>query len=252
MDVDKNPSNNTAATTEPVAVAEEPMPERVSQRKRKPTYNEYHIVPEKRESKTKKKKDKNDTEAAFETVWICSECKEAECMMRPEADVLIVCEGPCRRLFHYPCAGLSELPPDEEDYVCSDCMEKRHRCAVCQAYGDDGLDVFVCSRKNCGLFFHEACLAMNNVEFTITQDDSETNSDGTKSPEENIKACQFICAAHTCWTCTQEDLKEQEQDTALSSAPQVTKARKKSKSAGNFESKTERYVIVSARETLFF
>ena len=41
-------------------------------------------------------------------------------MMKTDAEQLLICEGTCRRLFHYPCAGLSQLPDQDEKYICKD------------------------------------------------------------------------------------------------------------------------------------
>lgn len=144
-----------------------------------------------------------DGDREFESRWICSGCREAECMMKPEADQLLICEGVCRRLFHYPCAGLETLPTDDEPYICDDCIQKKHVCCICNAYGEDDVDVFACKSSKCGLFFHESCLEMQNVEVHIVQDQSVTD-DEDRSKGKRL----FLCPAHSCWTCNQTELLE--------------------------------------------
>lgn len=228
---------------------------RESSRKRKPTTSAFFIGdnPTKRTAPKPKADKKKDTEAEFESDWICSECKEAECLMKADAEQLLVCEGPCRRLFHYPCAGLPALPPEDEDYTCSDCIKGRHACAICQQYGEDNLEVFHCSKPQCGLFFHESCLAMQNVEVqqsaTMNEDNDESGeSKGPTAPP------RFTCPAHCCWTCTQKDLKKQEQDAEKVTDPTQKKTKKKKKASKRnsaFESKTERRLIVSLSSSFF-
>jgi hypothetical protein len=143
-------------------------------RKRKARSDNFFVHDEpKRKKSPQKKKKVIDPEEEFASFWICSECKEAECMMKPEADTLLICEGACRRLFHYPCAGLAELPAEEEKYVCADCTGNKHACSICHHYGIDNEDVFCCSKDGCGLFFHESCLSMQNVEVRRTQQQQE-------------------------------------------------------------------------------
>lgn len=173
------------------------------------------------QSEQKRGKKKNDStddaEKEFDTSWICGECKEAECMMKSDADELLICEGVCRRLFHYPCAGLSRPPPKEEEYICPDCTSGRHACAQCQEYGVDDMDVFLCSCKDgCGLFFHESCLELLNVEVKLVPEKhpSTNTTTTTTAPitttegmehETKIRR-EFVCPAHNCWTCTQTDM----------------------------------------------
>lgn len=164
-------------------------------------------------------------------------------MMHPEADQLMICEGPCRRLFHYPCAGLAQLPGPDEAYVCSDCQNNRHCCSICQQYGVDDEDVFLCSREGCGLFFHESCLAMQNVEVRIIPNESHTTTHSTSgvdntsfnSPEKSSTYYattgkrQFVCPAHACWTCFQTDPKAKEKQDQCTVLPPTTAKKKKKK-----------------------
>ena len=174
-------------------------------------------------------------------------------MMHPDADQLLICEGSCRRLFHYPCAGLAKPPAEEEAYICQDCRNKRHLCSLCQIYGTDYEDVFPCCASKCGLFFHEGCLLMREVEVKLVP--IASNGDARPSDEHDDEGKlastfrrEFRCPAHYCWTCCQKDLveKEKKQAAELRSA-EKKKGRRKSKSANpSFGQKTEQLTIVSA------
>eukprot|EP00559_Dactyliosolen_fragilissimus_P005889 CAMPEP_0184861972 /NCGR_PEP_ID=MMETSP0580-20130426/6530_1 /TAXON_ID=1118495 /ORGANISM="Dactyliosolen fragilissimus" /LENGTH=1262 /DNA_ID=CAMNT_0027359655 /DNA_START=318 /DNA_END=4106 /DNA_ORIENTATION=- len=182
-----------------------------------------------------KNKDKDKEDKNLEFTWICTECREAECITDPNSP-LLVCEGICNRPFHYPCAGLGEVPPEDEEWICSDCQQRRHQCAVCHEYGLDDIDIFKCDKKECGLFFHEACLTMYDVDIEVTEQSSAMllpidelkedveNSSRKKSCAsiESDKECfeksqeklrtqkslqsmskvKFVCPAHSCWTCS--------------------------------------------------
>jgi hypothetical protein len=171
------------------------------------------IVDTSNDKKNKKKRSQSRTkeDTVIDMIWICTECREAECAIDPESP-LLVCEGPCMRPFHYPCAGLHTLPDENEKWICSDCDQKRHMCCVCQQYGDDNADVYKCEKKECGLFFHEACLSMYEhvqVEIlgrndTISPSEAFENSEEIHGSEMTVKegpGIKFTCPAHFCWTC---------------------------------------------------
>jgi hypothetical protein len=155
--------------------------------------------------------------------WICVECKEAECMIQPESAEFLICDGKCNRIFHYPCAGLNELPPSDQDWICKDCTNQRHQCALCQEYGMDDEDVFLCSKLGCGLFFHESCLSMQNVDI-LSRVPKEGGVGGgcVVGGGEPMDAPSmipvFTCPAHSCWTCTQAIVEEEEGEEEASSS----------------------------------
>jgi hypothetical protein len=219
---------------------------------------------------------KKQIEEEFATTWICVECKEAECMMEPDATELLICDGVCRRVFHYPCAGLSQLPPDDVPFICNDCSNVKHVCSLCSNYGYDNEDVFKCSKSNCGLFYHESCLSMRNVEVAVISknmcsgidekiqnnnnntdgidvddiihnDNNDNNIDPTKKAYITKIELKFVCPAHSCWTCTQIDLKDQSQQQDLLDDSTLTKKTKKKKKigcSGAFEGKKESFLTV--------
>lgn len=183
--------------------------------------------------KSSTKKQKEDTSLEF--IWICTECREAECVTHPDSP-LLVCEGSCLRPFHYPCAGLPSLPPNDESWVCHDCTMNKHECCVCHEYGEDNMDVYKCEKKDCGLFYHEACLSMYDVDVVVeavvdlrTDTFSSNSNDNTKDEmqidhnmggdDEELDDAgnkvlvssggsgsnsrpKFTCPAHSCWTCS--------------------------------------------------
>ncbi len=185
--------------------------------------------------KSSTKNQKEDTSLEF--IWICTECREAECVTHPDSP-LLVCEGSCLRPFHYPCAGLPSLPPNDESWICHDCTMNKHECCVCHEYGEDNIDVYKCEKKDCGLFYHEACLSMYDVDVVVEAVDSRvhtfssssscssSNDDskeemqidhnmGTDDEEDDTEnenkvlissgsnsRPKFTCPAHSCWTCS--------------------------------------------------
>ena len=218
------------------------------------------------QSKPKKQrtaKKTKEAEGEFDTVWICVECKEAECMMEPAATELLICDSSCRRLFHYPCAGLDKLPSEDEKFICTDCKNQQHTCSICSNYGKDDEDVFKCRKNNCGLFFHESCLAMQNIEVEVVPDEEIKKNADNSTSHGDAAACvvsrrRFVCPAHSCWTCTQADLKEQEKSSKAASSVETKaksngKGKKKAfKLPGAFESKTEKFMTVSLSPRLFY
>lgn len=204
--------------------------------------------PKKKTKKTKREEEQEDM------AWICAACKEAECGLVldknapnkdsdkgkdekkdggaqdnnvPVADeAFVFCDGPCGRIFHLPCAGLGGVP-EADQWLCKDCTQQRHACAYCAEYGRDGIDVFPCSRVEgaaCGLFFHEACLQANGVEYKYAatvadakqQQQKVTTSKASANEEDEDDAQQripvFTCPAHNCWTCTQNDIIQLERE----------------------------------------
>jgi hypothetical protein len=150
---------------------------------------------------------------------ICVECKEAESITAPDS-ILVICEGKCNRPFHESCVGLHRSLHSDEVWRCSDCLNQRHRCGICQEYGNDNEDVFCCEKKDCGMFFHESCLRMQNVDIRLV------DRTGAFSPDEEKKELSdeevgptavpvFTCPAHQCWACTEDYIPEEEEVDAV-------------------------------------
>ena len=214
---------------------------------------------QKLESKTNRKAkaqmEKEDME------WVCALCKEAECMMQPNADEFLICDGSCQRVFHYPCAGLAQIPDKNQDWICQDCTQRRHLCSFCHEYGQDQVDVFKCRKDKCGLYFHESCLALHNVPVKMEQINTKEHNSSKSSPK-NVEANplgndiapdvipMFTCPAHQCWTCTQvEELQREREDAeAVKKDTGNKKKKKRGKNAKSiFMCKSEGRIYVSHR-----
>jgi hypothetical protein len=184
--------------------------------------------------------------------WICGECKEADCMMQPSCSEFIICDGRCERIFHYPCAGLSELPHSDEDWICKDCTSLQHQCAICHDYGKDNEEVFRCKKDKCGLFFHESCLELQDVEVTMVSATKTTSDTENGTNPEAVTVPVFTCPAHNCWTCIQHDMLKNEQEkqkaekqASATNGQKKTKKKRKKKQPTIFQKKTETRLYVS-------
>jgi len=210
--------------------------ERPARRKRNASLKALLNVPEPPKRKKPKKKKQTDE---FETIWICSECKEAECSMDANSH-FVICDGHCKRIFHYPCAGLSELPTETQEFVCEDCQKDSHACCICSNYGTDNIDVFKCCKSNCGLFFHESCLNMRNIAYQQVELQVDTTSTTTTS----TMIPKFVCPAHACWTCTETEIQQQQDQLDTEQPKRKKKGRTKKKKEQNrvFESKPDAFL----------
>jgi len=182
---------------------------------------------------TKAQMEKEDME------WVCALCKEAECMMQPNADEFLICDGSCQRVFHYPCAGLAQIPDRHQDWLCQECTQCRHQCSFCHEYGQDQVDVFKCRKDKCGLYFHESCLALHNVPVKMEQIIANDQDSSSKSSPNNVEANPlgndivpdvipvFTCPAHQCWTCTQVDELQREREDAEAAKKDAGNKKKK-------------------------
>jgi len=205
--------------------------------------------------KSRKKPTKGEKD--LELTWICTECREAECATQPESP-LLVCEGQCSRPFHYPCAGLATLPPADETWVCNDCQQQTHQCAVCHEYGADQVDVHKCEKKDCGLFFHEACLHMYDVDIQVTEirDEAGGGVDSLTDGSLTLSVPKFQCPAHYCWACSGDmppRAEESNNDETSSEEPLEKKGKKAKKSkkcealSAAFRTKKERLFVSTKR-----
>lgn len=195
---------------------------------------------------TKPKQKKSSRPNILDFTWICTECNEAECDADPDAE-LMLCEGGCHRPFHYPCANLSSAPPADQDWVCEDCQKSRHRCVLCDEYGADNVDVFCCDKEDCGLFFHESCLSMQNVEIQFTEEKAAASDEDVDGELVNSGKPHFICAAHTCWACTEDIIpadEEEEKQTAVKKKKGKGR-KKKNKVSSSFAMKRDANLYVS-------
>ena len=191
------------------------------------------------EEKETPKKPKQTAEDKEDMSWICAECKEAECGLvgaDGSADFLI-CDGPCKRIFHIPCAGLTKAPSTDDDWLCQDCSRKEHACAYCSEYGKDFVDVFPCQDHQCGLFFHEACLRLHDVEYKyasstsrLPRSEGKATENSSDEEDDEPRIPIFTCHAHRCWTCTQKDMIQLEKEEAKEQQKSKTGNKKGKKS----------------------
>lgn len=191
---------------------------------------------------------KKKTVDAIDLIWICTECNEAECDADREAD-LMICEGKCNRPFHYPCANLSSPPSSEQEWICDDCQKERHRCAFCEEYGTDNDEVFCCDKEDCGLFFHESCLSMQNVEIHYVDENTSDKRDQDVVDAEAaiVGKAHFVCPAHSCWACTEDYVPPEddgEEEKTTTSQKKKGKGRKK-KVSSSFAQKRDPKLYVS-------
>ena len=90
---------------------------------------------------------------------------------------------------------------------------------VCKQYGTDDVEVFRCDAKGCGLFYHENCLDVYNVdvhlmeeEIPIAAEDAAVTAKGEGALDgrpttatvttKTVRRPKFRCPAHQCWTCS--------------------------------------------------
>jgi hypothetical protein len=229
--------------------------------------NEHSGVKKRQKKASSKQQDKEDMS------WICAECKEADCGLVTNkkttynytdnvGDSFLICDGPCRRIFHVPCAGLAQIPDTDDDWLCKDCLRAVHACAYCSQYGRDNIDVFPCQDDLCGLYFHEACLQTHYVDYSFHKDSARLGSSSPisrsshNSIEDDEDALEqeprqiplFTCPAHHCWTCTQKDmiqLEKEEQDMELKVRDDKSskKNKRKKKTQSIFQSKPGRLFV---------
>ncbi len=233
----REPDSKTLEVTDCIEL--ESLPKRPTRRAKRGSDTQGDQTPTTKtprlQSKHKKKNEDTD-----DMNWTCALCKEAECLMEPNAEQFLICDGACRRVFHYPCAGLTKIPDSDEEWICKDCSQSRHQCAFCQEYGQDQVDVFACQKSNCGLFFHESCLAWHNVPVKM-----ERNSNDGEQTSSSVDMPIFTCPAHHCWTCTQEDALKKEQEEADAKKKEGGKKNKRAKKRSIYICKTEGRLYVS-------
>jgi hypothetical protein len=210
-----------------------------------------------RTSAKKKTKKQKDEEKDLEFIWICTECREAECIDDPDAP-LILCDGKCSRPFHPPCANLLALPPEDVPWLCGDCLQNRHQCAVCKEYGEDDIDVFCCDAKGCGLFYHQNCLDVYNVHVDIVEEEVVVKGEySSESGGEEKKECndtimddvemntkiiskpKFKCPAHQCWTCADDIPPPKIMDEEAEASEQSSRKKKGKKRGGGKKRKSK-------------
>jgi hypothetical protein len=88
------------------------------------------------------------------------------------------------------CIGLTDLPPDDERWLCDDCDTKSHECRMCHKRDKDDYvtesGVRCCSVPRCGLSYHLSCVRQHPL--TVFYSSALTSS--------------FKCSSHYCYRCS--------------------------------------------------
>lgn len=90
------------------------------------------------------------------------------------------CSGTCLRTMHAACGGSESTNNNNDNFICQECKTGKHPCFVCKSTEGDCVK---CCHKNCGKYYHIACL-------------------DPQSYPSNIKSEKtFTCPMHYCLTC---------------------------------------------------
>uniref|UniRef100_A0A6G1SFA6 Putative histone-lysine N-methyltransferase NSD2 n=1 Tax=Aceria tosichella TaxID=561515 RepID=A0A6G1SFA6_9ACAR len=104
---------------------------------------------------------------------LCNVCHD-------ETGPFYFCSGTCLRTMHAACGGSESTNNNSDNFICQECKTGKHPCFVCKSA--DG-DCVKCCHKNCGKYYHIACL-------------------NPQSYPANIKSEKtFTCPMHHCLTC---------------------------------------------------
>lgn len=104
---------------------------------------------------------------------LCNVCQD-------ETGTFYFCSGTCLRTMHAACGGSESTNNNSDSFICQECKTGKHPCFVCKLV--DG-DCVKCCHKNCGKYYHIACLNPNSYPA-------------------NIKSGKtFTCPMHYCLTC---------------------------------------------------
>lgn len=104
---------------------------------------------------------------------LCNICHE-------EDGPFLFCSGSCLRTMHASCGGSESTDSDSDKFICQECKTGKHPCFVC--HSSEG-DCIKCCHKNCGKYYHIACLNPQIYPSNIKSEKSIT------------------CPLHYCLTC---------------------------------------------------
>lgn len=104
---------------------------------------------------------------------LCNVCHE-------ETGPFYFCSGTCLRTMHAGCGGNESTNNNSDNFICQECKTGKHPCFVCKS--TDG-DCYKCCHKNCGKYYHLACLNPNSYPASIKSGQT------------------FTCPMHHCLTC---------------------------------------------------
>lgn len=104
---------------------------------------------------------------------LCNVCHE-------EKGTFYFCSGTCLRTMHAACGGSESTNNNSDNFICQECKTGKHPCFVCKIA--DG-DCVKCCHKNCGKYYHIACLNPQCYPANIRSEKT------------------FTCPMHYCLTC---------------------------------------------------
>jgi len=99
---------------------------------------------------------------------------------------LFLCDGPCGRGFHPDCMPECPDTGEGEQWFCKECRDRVHECFLCHQEGEDDKEVFLCSARLCGKFYHRECVQQNKLT----------------RPNPAGPAGSFFCPRHRCASCS--------------------------------------------------
>lgn len=104
---------------------------------------------------------------------LCNVCHE-------ESGTFVFCSGTCLRTMHAACGGSESTNNNSDNFICQECKTGKHPCHVCKSAEGDCVK---CCHKNCGKYYHIACLDPQSYPAHIRSEKS------------------FTCPMHYCLTC---------------------------------------------------
>jgi len=90
------------------------------------------------------------------------------------------CSGTCLRTMHAACGGNESTNNNIDNFICQECKTGKHPCFVCKSIDGDSVK---CCHKNCGKYYHIACLNPQSYPANIRSEKT------------------FTCPMHYCLTC---------------------------------------------------
>lgn len=104
---------------------------------------------------------------------LCNVCHE-------ESGTFYFCSGTCLRTMHAACGGSESTNNNSDNFICQECKTGKHPCFVCKSAEGECVK---CSHKNCGKYYHIACLNAQSYPVHIKSEKT------------------FTCPMHYCLTC---------------------------------------------------
>lgn len=97
-----------------------------------------------------------------------------------ESGTFYFCSGTCLRTMHASCGGSESTNDNSDKFICQECKTGKHPCFICKSVEGDCVK---CCHKNCGKYYHLACLNPHSYPANIKSGNT------------------FTCPMHYCLTC---------------------------------------------------